>query len=708
MRISGDASDTFCTASGNSLPIHTTNILEAAIDLARRFRVVPLNPGLKSPWLEYCTTGYKDRPAPTEYEIRDWFDVNPNLNIGIHMGHGLIALDVDEKPGKMSGSEALARLEELHGPLSLTLTSITGSGGQHRIFRLPPGYDFGDSLPVVKAWLKANNLPSGVIDVKGTGLIAAPPSIHPSGPRYRWEDPDAEIATLPIAWCETPEPLTLEDPERRTRLGKQGPSLHPKDSSDLDRATHERIADVDEKALLGKETLLLLANGDPEDPDRTHVMGRAILGAASVRFDPDAFYIRMLNSPLEDGLRDHGRAWFDREFFCQHRYLVGQVFIVREIRADIEEYEWTPTEFMGKERREFKVKAGQGEWTTKAGRTYRASPKAMKKVLHASLDIAEEFATTEPILDKTKIARITGLSKMTVWVAFQGLIALGWLEVVPEEDRNSDDPYTYRLFPGAQRTIALTHEIVCVLPLGAGSLESDEVQTPPSSLTVSRSTTVEVSRDCPDESDQVAYQSPSTSLTVGRGIKTEMGKDYSDESDDLFRGRADVLMPPGLVIGSGDRPMLQDFSDPDVPSEGRYWYEPPEPPGSDWTQHRCRKCGERTISVRDAESRRPFRMDAEPSEYGTLVVVNEDWKLPQVATVAGRVAVKQYTRHYDTCGRVAEGPEVVPSLPEPRKPMTAIPEPRPPMSEEELQASKDRLVARIKGANPQAYTPGFG
>ena len=118
--------DTHYTSSGSSPPT-----IEAAIDLARRFRVVPLNPRLKSPWLEYCTTGYKDRPAPTEYEIRGWFDVNPNLNIGIHMGHGLIALDMDEKPGKMSGSEALARLEELHGPLPLTLTSITGSGGQH-------------------------------------------------------------------------------------------------------------------------------------------------------------------------------------------------------------------------------------------------------------------------------------------------------------------------------------------------------------------------------------------------------------------------------------------------------------------------------------------------------------------------------------------------------------------------------------------------
>ena len=43
------------------------------------------------------------------------------------------------------------------------------------IFRLPPGYDFGDSLPVITEGLRStiDKATGGVIDVKGTG--SSPP-----------------------------------------------------------------------------------------------------------------------------------------------------------------------------------------------------------------------------------------------------------------------------------------------------------------------------------------------------------------------------------------------------------------------------------------------------------------------------------------------------------------------------------------------------
>ncbi len=160
-----------------------------------------------------------------------------------------------------------------------------------------------------------------------------------------------------------------------------------------------------------------------------HVMGRVILGAASVRFDPDALYYRMLQGPLEEGLRDHGRGWFNREFFYAHRYLAAQIMVIEEMRADIEEYEWASTDFGGR----------------------KVSAESMKKVLRASLDIAVEFATTEPILDKHKIAKATDLHRMTVIRAIKGLIVLGWLEVVPEPEKKFDDPWIYRLLPAESR-----------------------------------------------------------------------------------------------------------------------------------------------------------------------------------------------------------------------------------------------------------------
>ncbi|MGO8826224.1 MAG: bifunctional DNA primase/polymerase [Acidimicrobiales bacterium] len=483
----------FLAASGSSPPILTTSTLNAALDYAthRGWFTVPVEPRLKRPW-HRLKKGYKERPAATEAEIRSWFAAEPNLNIGIQTGGDLLVLDVDEKPGKMSGSEALASLEELHGMLPPTLTNLTGGGGRQLFFRLPPGYGpFGDRLPVVAEWLRSHPEADsgGVIDTRNSGLVVLPPSIHPNGTPYRWEDPDAEIAELPLAWCQTPEPLTLTDPERPARKSKSAPRLFAVgDPNTLDRMAHERMANVDPDALLGRDTLLLLANGDPDDEDRSHAMWRAILGAASVRFDPDALYIRMLNSPLEDGLRDHGRAWFDRNLFYAHRYLVAQVMTIEEIRAEIDCYEWTRSEF---------GKGGPGN---------RASAESMRQVLHVILDSAVRQASTEPICVKTEIAEVTGLSKMTVWRAFLGLLTLGWIEVVPEPDRNNDDPYIYRLLPPESRKnprldttdpCVPTHEDLGELPLLAGSFTIDRSigSTPTNTTHVSGSTTVVVSRE---------------------------------------------------------------------------------------------------------------------------------------------------------------------------------------------------------------------
>ena len=387
----------------------------------------------------------KERPAATEAEIRSWFAVEPNLNIGLQTGGDLLVLDVDEKPGKMSGSRALASLEELHGMLPPTLTNLTGGGGRQLFFRLPPGYGpFGDRLPVVAEWLCSHPEADsgGVIDTRNSGLVVLPPSIHPDGPRYRWEDPDSEIATLPLAWCQTPEALTLTDPERPTRKSKSAP---------------RRMANVDPDALLGRDTLLLLANGDPNDTDRTHLMGRVILGGASVRFDPDALYIRMLNSPLEDGLRHHGRGWFDREFFYAHRYLARQVMVIEEMRTDIEGYEWVSTDIGGR----------------------KVSAKTMQTVLQHALDIAERYETLTPVLVKCELAKTTGFSRMTVFRAIKALILLGWLEVVPEPTKKYDEPSKYQLsmpVGGARKQSAPSLALqLDEQPLSPPSMGSNEV-----------------------------------------------------------------------------------------------------------------------------------------------------------------------------------------------------------------------------------------
>ena len=88
------------------------------------------------------------------------------------------------------------------------------------------------------------------------------------------------------------------------------------------------MANVDPDALLGRETLLVRRNGDPDDEDRTHKMGRVIQGAASIRFDPDAPYSACSTVRMKWGCGITGEVGFDREFFYAHRYLARQVMVI--------------------------------------------------------------------------------------------------------------------------------------------------------------------------------------------------------------------------------------------------------------------------------------------------------------------------------------------------------------------------------------------
>jgi hypothetical protein len=358
----------------------------------------------------------------------------PDLNVGICSGDGIVVIDIDEHDGKMSGAEALAQLEEIYGPLPVTLTSITGSGGRHLIFSVPQGHAFGNKLPVISAWLKdtTGKATGGVIDVKGKGgLIVLPPSIHPNGNLYRWEDPDTAIAELPLAWCQNPTALSLTDPERRPRRGRTPPS-RPKariaegELDPLDIEARERLANVDPNALLGRATLERIRDEYPDDTDRSHHMYCIILGAASVRYDPDKLYELLLDSPCSEGLREHGRAWFDHNMLTAHRYLVGHLAVIADLRT--ERVILGAVTFLGRNGTE---------------QTVRAKPLAL--VWDAVLDIAEDTASTAPMVGaEYQLPRMTGLSKNTCVKALQGIESLGWATAEDVSDK-IQSAYRYHL-----------------------------------------------------------------------------------------------------------------------------------------------------------------------------------------------------------------------------------------------------------------------
>ncbi len=492
----------------------------------------------------------------------------------MHTGGNLIVIDVDEKPGKMSGSKALAALEAIYGPVPPTLTSITGGGGRQLFFYLPPGYGpFGDRLPVVAEWLRSHPEAdsAGVIDIRNDGLVVLPPSIHENGNRYAWLDPDAEIATLPLAWCQTP----LEDPERPTRRRRPASHKTPQDLDRRDGIAHQRLANVDADALLGKDTLLLLEAEVEKSTDRSHRMWRIILGAASVRFDMGRLYNLMVNSPLAEGLREHGgREWFDDRVIEAHRYLAENILAAEELRAEIEEYEWTTTPYM-----------------TKTGRTSKAAPRSMKVVLHEALDEAVRQMTTEPLLNKSKMAVALGVSRKTVVKAFGGVTKLGWLEEVPEPNRHFDDPVIYRFLPAESRLAAESMHLDSSL-----DAKTQDTAVLPSALSIP--------------------SIPKIPSTV-RGCNP-LGVEASKDS--LSESTATLSAPTGE---NAAEVVLLNFEDPPEPPRTKKRADP-------WRTNTCRKCGEPTLTMRDADDPdRVFRVDAQPSPIGHWIVVDDHWQILQ-------------------------------------------------------------------------------
>ena len=131
--------------------------------------------GVKN-WREESTTD----PAA----IRRWWGKWPDANIAIDTGKsGLLVLDADAYKDTYAGDSLLSETDEQ------TPTVLTGGGGQHLYYRLPPG----------KAWGNATGtLPTG-IDIRGAGgFVVAPGSLHASGRHYQWEL-DYSIDDLPLA-----------------------------------------------------------------------------------------------------------------------------------------------------------------------------------------------------------------------------------------------------------------------------------------------------------------------------------------------------------------------------------------------------------------------------------------------------------------------------------------------------------------------------
>jgi len=117
--------------------------------------------------------------------ILKWWNKTPDANIAIRTGKesGLAVLDIDTKS---NGFESLEALENTFEYLPESLTSITGSKGNHVLFSYP-------GIPIKTR----SNIVEG-IDFRGDGgYIIAPPSLHNSGNKYEWVDLNKKLLDMP-------------------------------------------------------------------------------------------------------------------------------------------------------------------------------------------------------------------------------------------------------------------------------------------------------------------------------------------------------------------------------------------------------------------------------------------------------------------------------------------------------------------------------
>ena len=143
---------------------------DTALEYAERgWAVLPLLPRKKDPHFDLAQRAYLSASTDSKL-INFWFDYDQNINIGIACYQsGLVVFDIDYR----NGGELLPEFEP-------TYTVQTGDG-----LHL---YYTADKSDVFRGKLIDG------IDIKWKGYVAAAPSVHPSGARYKVIDDRNPVA----------------------------------------------------------------------------------------------------------------------------------------------------------------------------------------------------------------------------------------------------------------------------------------------------------------------------------------------------------------------------------------------------------------------------------------------------------------------------------------------------------------------------------
>ena len=161
------------------VPMHTVNNRVCSCSKGSKCK----SPG-KHPW---SSNGVKGATTNRK-QIRAYWNAHPAANIGVACGteSKILALDIDPRNG---GQETLRRMTEKLGKLNPKVTSNTGGGGTHYVFKRPKFKVRKDSSGKVFG--------PGVDLISDGAIMIVPPSIHASGKRYRWRKKQSLFESAP-------------------------------------------------------------------------------------------------------------------------------------------------------------------------------------------------------------------------------------------------------------------------------------------------------------------------------------------------------------------------------------------------------------------------------------------------------------------------------------------------------------------------------
>lgn len=158
------------------------HLLVAALHyLSLGYHPIPCAPREKRPlvaWKDFQTT------MPTADQLTAWWDRTPDANVAIVLGHGRFAVDLDGG----ADAEALLASEGIALPADAP-RSRTGNGFHVFLSATSPQPD--------RIGLLTTDGHKPQIDIRGIGIVVAPPSIHPNGATYEWLVP--LVALPPLA-----------------------------------------------------------------------------------------------------------------------------------------------------------------------------------------------------------------------------------------------------------------------------------------------------------------------------------------------------------------------------------------------------------------------------------------------------------------------------------------------------------------------------